>query len=517
MRRYLPILIVLLALAARLIPGPRTIDDAYITFRYARHIVAGEGMVYNPGERVLGTTTPLYAGLMAALGLIAGGESAPFPVLAMSANALFDALTCFLLLRLGERLGAPRAGVGAALVWAILPFSVTFAIGGLETSLYVALLTGAAYAHLTGKHVPAALLAALSLLTRPDALILLALLALDRLLTAGLLHRSAGRQASAPITGAEVAAALLLPLAWFGFAWLYFGHPIPNSIAAKSAAYLLPPEQALVRLTQHYATPFMDHLTFGIPGIMVGFGLYPFLFLVGARAAWQANRRAWPWLAFPWLYFAVFAAANPLIFRWYLTPPLPAYVLGILIGLDRVATALAVRLEGGRWRGALQVCLVVVLPFFLSGRDWQVRPDHGLSRPAPEMAWYALELVYRQAAEALAGELTTSPVRPTLAAGDVGVLGYFTSARILDTVGLNSPEALPYYPLPAHMHANAYAVAPDLILDHLPDYVVLLEVYGRQGLFKDPRFGAAYELRLKIPTDIYASEGMLIFERKARP
>ena len=40
-----------LALAARALPGPRTIDDAFITFRYSRNIVEGEGFVYNPGVR----------------------------------------------------------------------------------------------------------------------------------------------------------------------------------------------------------------------------------------------------------------------------------------------------------------------------------------------------------------------------------------------------------------------------------------------------------------------------------
>ena len=54
------IFLVGLALAARMIPGPRTIDDSYITFRYARNLLAGEGFVYNPGVRLMGTTTPLY-------------------------------------------------------------------------------------------------------------------------------------------------------------------------------------------------------------------------------------------------------------------------------------------------------------------------------------------------------------------------------------------------------------------------------------------------------------------------
>jgi arabinofuranosyltransferase len=53
-----------LALLARLLAGPRTIDDAYITFRYARNLAEGSGFVYNPGQLALGITTSLYTLLM---------------------------------------------------------------------------------------------------------------------------------------------------------------------------------------------------------------------------------------------------------------------------------------------------------------------------------------------------------------------------------------------------------------------------------------------------------------------
>ena len=102
-------------LAARFIPGPRTIDDSYITFRYARNLLTGEGFVYNPGERVLGTTTPLYTLLMAGLAALAGGPG-DFPALALGVNALADAATCLLLWQLGsagsQRAGARRRRVG---------------------------------------------------------------------------------------------------------------------------------------------------------------------------------------------------------------------------------------------------------------------------------------------------------------------------------------------------------------------------------------------------------------------
>lgn len=46
-------------------------DDAFISFRYARHLVEGHGLVFNPGERVEGMTNLLWT-LGCALGLKLG-------------------------------------------------------------------------------------------------------------------------------------------------------------------------------------------------------------------------------------------------------------------------------------------------------------------------------------------------------------------------------------------------------------------------------------------------------------
>ena len=528
--RWLPWAIFALAVVARLLPGPRTIDDSFITYRYARNLLQGSGFTYNPGERVLGTTTPLYTLLMASLALPTGGTQAPFATLSMCVNALADGFTCLLLWRLGGYLGTRFAGPGAALVWAIAPFSVTFAIGGLETSLYVLLLVGTVTAHLEQRRTLAAGLGALSLLTRPDALILLGPLALDRLLQAlprfgwGQTHGSTPTApANSPIRLTELLAFCLPVLGWIVFASLYFGSPLPHSIAAKSLAYRQPPEASLVRLIQHYATPFMEDNTFGGRWIMVGMVLYPFLYMVGALRAWRADRHTWVFAAYPWLYLIVFAAANPLIFRWYLTPPLPAWFLFSLAGLETLLFSLAAALKRkdsqaalappGRLARATALVLVVLTPTLLSLSEWTLHPDHGANRPAPDMAFIQVELLYRQTAELLAPKLRAAGPDAVLAAGDVGVLGFYTGARILDTVGLNSPESTRYYPLDPQYYVINYAVPPNLILDKRPNYVVILEVYGRAGLLKDPRFQAQYHLLQKLPTDLYGSDGLLILER----
>jgi hypothetical protein len=365
--------------------------------------------------------------------------------------------------------------------------------------------------------VAAALLASLALLTRPDALILLGPLALERLWAVR----------RVPIRWGEAAAALLPYGAWLVYATLVFGSPLPHSILAKAAAYHLGEGEALIRLIQHYATPFVEQYILGAPAA-VGFGLlfYPFVYSIGLRRAIKSNScpALWVWGLYPWLYLVTFALPNPLIFRWYLTPPLAAYFFFIFIGLEQFIFALIsllrriFRPKARSWSGLRAeqrvggwVAVLLCVPVAVSLAGWQITPDHGANSPAPEMAFIKLELLYRQAAAIINPQLTAQSV---LAAGDVGVLGFFTPARILDTVGLNSPVSTGYYPLPAEQYVINYAIPTALILDQQPDWIVILEVYARRTFLADPAFAERYRLIEKIPTELYGSDGLLIFQRK---
>ena len=283
------ILLVAIALIARLLPGPRTIDDAYITFRYARNLLGGEGFLYNPGEHVMGTTTPLYTLLLSGAAVFFGGEQANFPMIALVVNALADALTCLLLWQIGKRLGSETAGVAAGVIWAVAPFSVTFAIGGLETSVYILLMTGTVYFYLRKNEILTGLAAAGVFLTRMDGLILLGPLGLFWLIRA--------LQKKERLSWRVILAAGLPLALWLVFAGVYFGSPIPQSIQAKLVAYRLEPNASLMRLLQHYAVPFFEYNLLG-PAAAVGMGLllYPFLAVLGVRRALKF-RTAQPCLA----------------------------------------------------------------------------------------------------------------------------------------------------------------------------------------------------------------------------
>lgn len=499
-------ILIIVAIAARSIPGPRTIDDSFITYRYARNILSGNGFVYNPGERIMGTTTPFYTFSMVLLAALTGGTNAPFPELALTLNTVADALTCVVLWQIGKKLDAEPAGFITGLIWAVAPYSVTFAIGGLETSVYVFLLSTSIYFYLIERHIPAALLASFSILTRPDAIILIGPLILSRLFYAQ--HRREKIQIG------EIVAFLLPGLAWGIFATLYFGTPIPHSVTAKIAVYQLQKWDSFIRLIQHYAVPFLAQHVIGTLAIVIGIFIFPFFYVVGIKRSISNHPKIVPFALYPLLYLIIFSLPNPLIFRWYLTPPLPAYFLFILIGAHQIFTTLvkAVTSEHAILNNYLPSVLLLI--FFLSTTlaAWHVHPDHGPDRPAPKMAWIQLEILYRQVSELLSGKITSDQV---LAAGDVGVLGFYTNAKILDTVGLNSAQSLKYYPIDSDSYVINYAIPAQLILEEEPDWIVILEVYARNTFLANERFKQRYELFHKIPTDIYGSDGMLIFRLKS--
>ena len=70
----------------------------------------------------------------------------------------------------------------------------------------------------------------------------------------------------------------------------------------------------------------------------LGLVLYPFALHPGGPRHLEDNPQpplaVWGWILYPWLYLVTFALPNPLIFRWYLTPPLPAYFFFIFAGLE---------------------------------------------------------------------------------------------------------------------------------------------------------------------------------------
>ena len=100
-----------------------------------------------------------------------------------------------------------------------------------------------------------------------------------------------------------------------------------------------------------------------------------------------------------------------------------------------------------------------------------------------------------------------------IAAPEIGALGYASNLRILDTVGLVSPEAIKYYPLPREQVLTDNAIPARLIVDQQPDVVVTLDAFAMRSLLPDAAFQRDYVLERSIPASVWQSENLLVFRR----
>jgi len=98
-----------LAFVWRVAAGTLPVDDAYLTCRYAANLAGRAGFVFQAGEKVLGTSSPLMAMILA--GLAALFDPGSRPGLALILNAAADTASVLLVGYMGRRTPMPRTGV----------------------------------------------------------------------------------------------------------------------------------------------------------------------------------------------------------------------------------------------------------------------------------------------------------------------------------------------------------------------------------------------------------------------
>jgi len=212
-------------------------DDAFITFRYARNLVEGLGLVYNAGERVEGMTNLLWT-LWCSVGLKLGVDVIRWAQgWGIVCYGLCVALLAWNHTQLRRSLGVVGIGAPVAAVVAALHLDWSvYATGGLETSAFTLLaLLGFLGLALPGapgmrRSVVAGLALGLATLTRPDAILFGAIGGSYLIATRQLRGLPWLRQAAA---FAAALFALVLPVTLWRQG--YYGDIYPNSYYAKSA------------------------------------------------------------------------------------------------------------------------------------------------------------------------------------------------------------------------------------------------------------------------------------------
>ncbi|MCI0408716.1 MAG: hypothetical protein L0191_09165, partial [Acidobacteria bacterium] len=215
-------------------------DDAFITFRYAKHLAGGLGLTWNPGELPLeGFTSPLHV-VLPSSGIRAGFDPL---VLSQVLGLLGSLLSCLGAAWIARELSDddPRASPLAALGLSLSTPLAAWSRGGLETTLFTGLLALAVAFWLRkdrneGSRWLPALLFFIATLSRPEAILIAAVaFAYDAVFRL----RAPDKRSSALRLGGDWWLYPALLTSYLGWKLYYFGSLLPNTYYAKSGAGLL--------------------------------------------------------------------------------------------------------------------------------------------------------------------------------------------------------------------------------------------------------------------------------------
>ncbi len=215
-------------------------DDAFITFRYVKNFVDGNGIVYNIGERVEGYTHFLW------LLILSGCQWLGFEQVnaSMVVGIICFAILLVLYIAISAKEARSKASLTIALPLAALLLSLNYdmnvwASGGLETSLYTLLLSSAFYVWFYSnlsrplKLMGVGKLLTLATLSRPEGALFIILAV--ALLAIYELRRKHALSSLIKDLGLMVLPVIVIGIPYLLWKYNYYGDLLPNTFYTKSA------------------------------------------------------------------------------------------------------------------------------------------------------------------------------------------------------------------------------------------------------------------------------------------
>lgn len=444
-------------------------DETFITYRYASNLLHGLGFVYNVGERVLSTTTPLYVFLLAFFSAFWSN----IPRLASLIGAFSLAASGLLFWELGRQWEMPIAGwVGLAL-YPTFPLLVSTL--DTEIPLYLALCLSAFVFFERRQWLLTAVFCALAFLTRPDGLLVAFVLAVVYALRL-LQTENNYFQFLKKLPWKAVLLFLAITLPWIIFSWIYFGSPFPATLSVRLHQGAMLDSQfftaGFVQLLRSFATQWLYWIEAGLA--ILGLAL----------SHWRLRRWWAPWVTiFFWtlLYYRAYASFDVPHQTWYYVPLVPAFIVAVGLGVavipgQKAQDELVPEKIGAPhlWYSTSPVFIFVTVVIALllmmqvnallkPGRIIANRPD-----------------IYRAVGEWLR---QNTPPEASIGTRQAGTMGYYAKRQMIDFSGLLQPRvARKLDRQPTYDQSALFAIQR-----YHPDYLVLekgdihmAEVYALQ-------------------------------------
>jgi hypothetical protein len=449
------------------------LDDSWIHLHFARNIAAGAGFSYNPGVPVAGSTAPLWTLLLGAGAFVAGPSLAMAKVVGILATLAAGLVTRRAAIAWGAR---DDAALVAAIAWLWMGPVVWGSLSGMEVSLASLLVAGALLAHARARLLACAVLAALAVLARPEALLLVPFLAAAGPVTI--------RRVSvfAAVTIVVVAPAVLFSL-WTA------GTPYPATAAAK------------------------------VEGGLIGW-------LGGVREpavlTWVRRPLAFSWEWIAWLatmhWLLPLALAPAVVLAWRRAGrALGVVALALIahpVGMALLAPYRGPAFQEGRYSIHLLPLVMLVLAVAIGRPDHRVDEKHEAPTTLRRRAWvipvalvawlaiaaatlvpaatrYAWAVQNINAMQVHLGHWVDAqlPKSARIALNDIGAIAFFSRRDVIDLMGLVTPEIIPY-------RRRGETGVMEFVSETCPDYVIIFPAWFPRLAASRETLEPIYEVRL---------------------
>jgi hypothetical protein len=477
------------------------LDDAWIHLHFARNIAEGAGFSYNPGTPVSGSTAPLWTLALAGVFWTAGAHPVWAKCLGAGCALAAALVTRSLVL---EWTGARRTAALAGALVALSGPLLWGALSGMEVTLAALLVTGALLSHARTRPLAASVLLGLAILARPEASLLVPLVAL------------AGPIGWRPIGGLLGALALLVG-PWVAFNLATVGGPLPATAVAKVGGGLV----ALLRGAREPLSMLLVERPLRFVGDWVAVlwsvnAPASLLLLPGILALWRRRGRR---DALPALALLVHPLGMALLAP-YREPSFQEARYSIHLLPLAVAVATAALHPGGagpawgaprRWpraltgararAGAAGLLLVAALA--------------GLWPAAGRYGWAVQNI---EAMQVALGRWVVqhTPAGARLALNDVGAIAYLSRRTVVDLMGLVTPAVLPY-------RRDGDAGVRRFLERACPDYLIIFPDWFPELAARAEDFPPIHHVHL-APNAVAGADRMVVYrtpwnrwQRDARP
>jgi arabinofuranosyltransferase len=453
-------------------------DDSFISYRYAKNLINGHGLVFNPGERVEGYTNFLWI-ILLSLFARAGLDML---VVSRVLGVAFGAISLFMVYKISSLFFPKKDWIFAFFTPLLLVFNSALAywsISGMETSLFLMLVLLTIYLYFHDQRL-VVLFCVLATLTRPEGVLVFAII---------LFHKLFIKKDGLINCLSYLGGFILLLLPFLIFKIFYYGEILPNTFYAKTGF-----GWEYIQSGLDYFWLFLKH--YGLWGILY---LLPIVFY----KSWGQKFKLLFLFTCVYTLYVILIGGDALKVHRFFLPVMPWLFLFLSMGLGKLAHLLIWQKARFAVTGLYVVFIAAV--FFVLPKSYIREAKTAENGLLIKMRFWAETLNRHYGANF------------TIAASTIGALSYYTDARVIDMIGLTD-KYIPRHPeqVPGIISGwRERKFNTQYLLSQDPDFILFSTgrkptAPAEKALFLNSKFRQGYYLAYFI----YQGSHHSIFRRK---